>query len=76
MLPDRTWRTGQLEQMAKSTWSTAARLRDEINAQLYSFYSEVPSSEKLDRTWKPLLENLLQFGCSIELITTNYDVVV
>ena len=50
MLPDRTWRTGHLEQMAKSTWSTAARLRDEINAQVYSFYSEVPSSEKLDRT--------------------------
>ena len=25
MLPDRSWRTGHLEQMAKSTWSTAAR---------------------------------------------------
>ena len=76
MLPDRNWRTGHLEQMARSTWSTAARLRDEINAQVYSFYSEVPSSEKLDRTWKPLLENLLRSGCSIELITTNYDVVL
>ena len=67
---------GSFRPMAKSTWSTAAKLRDEINAQLYSFYSEVPSSEKLDRTWKPLLENLLQFGCSIGLITTNYDVVL
>lgn len=51
-------------------------LVDSINRQVFDLYSRKPSDQELDATWTPLLEELSRGGWNLEVVTTNYDVVI
>ncbi len=51
------------------------RLRDEINAQVYRFYAEVPDPKKL-HNWTRLLRLLTEAPQVVQIFTTNYDLVI
>ena len=50
-------------------------LKNEINAQVYSFYATPPDPEKLS-DWIQLFKELAKFDSTIEIFTTNYDLVL
>jgi hypothetical protein len=47
-----------------------------INALVYDFYSRMPEQFEMEANWLPLIEGLLTSGASVELFTTNYDIVI
>ncbi len=47
-----------------------------INALVYDLYGEPPSKPELEKNWIPLLKELPSFGQTLELVTTNYDIVL
>lgn len=51
-------------------------LEDMINRQIYDLYSRRPSVAALKTSWLPLFDVLLHFEERLELVTTNYDVVL
>ena len=51
------------------------KLKDEINAQVYNFYATPPDSEKL-LDWIRLLKGLAETDSTIDIFTTNYDLVL
>lgn len=52
------------------------RFTNRINAQVYEYYSPLPSDEDLNAAWTPLLQILLDTQEWIEIFTTNYDQVI
>lgn len=67
---------GHLKQIAQTSLQQIDKLRDSINEQVYAFYSQLPGESNLDNTWVPLLRPLLMSQSKVELVTTNYDVVL
>lgn len=67
---------GNLSQIADSAAGGLDSLISEINARVYGLYSKLPTQEQLETTWTPLLGSLAEFGAQIEIVTTNYDVVI
>jgi len=47
-----------------------------INRQVFEFYKRPPETAELDVTWLPLLRGLAKSDFSVEVATTNYDVVL
>ena len=50
-------------------------LKDGVNAQVYNFYATPPDSEKVS-DWMQLLKGLEKIDSTIEIFTTNYDLVL
>ena len=67
---------GHLVNIAKGASSRVKELKDAINAQVYNLYSQLPSPDNLRETWIPLLKPLIKSKAKIEIVTTNYDVVL
>ena len=55
--------------------SQIQNLKDEINAQVYNFYATPPNPEKLS-DWVQLLKGLAGADSTIEIFTTNYDLIL
>ena len=55
--------------------SQVQNLKNKINAQVYNFYATPPDSEKLS-DWIRLLKGLEKIDSTIEIFTTNYDLVL
>lgn len=51
-------------------------LVSKINARVYDLYGQLPDDEQLDNNWTPLLKGLVGLGAKIELITSNYDMIL
>lgn len=66
----------QFAQVAKLAIGKVKNIRDRINAQLYEVYAETPTAEEVSTCWKPLIEGLVEQGFWLDLVTTNYDLVV
>lgn len=47
-----------------------------IHQQVFALYGAIPNTEQLNETWLPLLRPMLDAGFRVELVTTNYDVVL
>lgn len=62
--------------MAPSVERRLVELRGKINAHLYEIYDEVPTSDELSESWGFLLPELVRGGWWVDLITTNYDLVI
>lgn len=71
-----TENVGSLPNMASAGTRAIKKLRDDINAQVYKFYGQLPKPDRLEETWIPLLRPLLKTGARVEIVTTNYDVVL
>lgn len=57
--------------------NTARPLVERINRQVYDYYAEVPAPADLKRNWTELLHAVVRsFRDSIDIFTTNYDVVI
>ncbi len=54
----------------------ASVLQNEINQNIYDFYSQEPTSEELDASWVPLLKWSASRFARVDLTTTNYDLVL
>lgn len=67
---------GQLTSITTTASGQLTNLINEINACVYELYSKLPSKEQLDNTWTPLFESLSKIGHKIEVVTTNYDMVI
>ena len=52
-----------------SLWSS-------INALVYDLYGEPPKPDELEGNWVPLLTGLMEKSNLVELVTTNYDIVI
>lgn len=48
----------------------------EINRHVYDFYGEEPTEQELDGSWLPLFLAIQTIDPHIEIVTTNYDVVL
>lgn len=53
------------------------KLQDQINEQVYEYYSQEPNAQELKTSWMPLFEavRLASFN-RIDVVTTNYDPVI
>lgn len=67
---------GHLIQIASTARQQLTKVIGEINARVYDLYSKLPPDDGLDDTWIPLLDQLSQIGPKIEVVTTNYDMVI
>jgi hypothetical protein len=67
---------GHLSQISSRANQQLNKLIDEINARVYDLYSKLPPENRLDETWAPLLDQLSLIGPKIEVVTTNYDMVI
>lgn len=65
----------KLHQLGINATATIDRLSSEINKLVYELYGEPPSREELQNNWLTLLTGLKNVGL-IEIVTTNYDVVI
>ncbi len=67
---------GQLQSVASSVTQRIDALSSRINALVYELYGEPPKREDLEGNWVPLLKGLATLHPAIELVTTNYDIVL
>ncbi len=67
---------GHLVQIGNRGSQNLKTLIDEINARVYEYYSKLPTSEQLDNTWTPLFSSIKNLGLKVEVVTTNYDMVL
>lgn len=67
---------GNIVQHAQQGLQQIQVLIDAINEQVYDLYSTIPEVKQLKATWLCLLEPLLISGTRVELVTTNYDLVL
>lgn len=51
-------------------------LVDSINRLVFDLYKRAPEKDELEATWLPLLSGLSASEWQVELVTTNYDVVL
>ena len=66
----------QFAQVAQLAIQRVTSLRNQINAQLYEVYGDAPSDAEIGATWGPLLKHCVKGESWIDLVTTNYDVVL
>ena len=62
--------------VAKKAIPQIKSLQDRINAQLYDVYGELPVPEELESNWTYLLNDLAKKDLWLDLVTTNYDLVL
>lgn len=67
---------GHLHNLANTAQVKIKKLRDLINTQVYKLYSKLPNVMDLENTWLPLLRPIVKSQAKVELITTNYDVII
>lgn len=67
---------GDLQQLASQGRSQIDNLIGNINQQVYTLYKRVPTKNELNSTWLPLLIPLYESGHIVELVTTNYDIIL
>ena len=54
----------------------AQDVQNKINQNIYAFYSQEPSNDELELTWVPLLKWAAVKFARVDLVTTNYDLVL
>lgn len=54
----------------------ATVLQNRINERVYEFYAQLPSEEELLRSWVPVLNYVSERFDFIDIVTTNYDLVI
>ena len=59
----------------KSMMSSLHMLESEIQEKFYEFYSTIPPDNKVTY-WKNLIEGIKEMHHSVEIFTTNYDLVL
>jgi len=52
------------------------QLVGKIDKRVYDLYGKLPDSNELEGTWVPLLEGIDALGVTVEIVTTNYDMVL
>lgn len=62
--------------LAAAAVSKIDNLRNKINAQLYEVYSETPTEASTENNWTLLFRLLLEKNYWLDVVTTNYDVVL
>jgi hypothetical protein len=67
---------GNLSDVLGKGLAEVKRLKEQTNKLVYDLYSDPPSEAELRETWIPLLTPILNEGHKIELVTTNYDLVL
>ncbi|MCG8401057.1 MAG: SIR2 family protein [Firmicutes bacterium] len=67
---------GTFSKMAPEAIQSLSCLKDDVNKQVYSLYDAIPKTEKIEENWIFLLEILLKKYKRVELVTTNYDLVL
>lgn len=72
----RTSNLNEVFQLARSGEGRLRALVDNINARVYELYVQLPSESQLSQTWHPLLKGLEGTGAKIEIVTTNYDMIL
>lgn len=72
--------TGQDLQSLLNTASPANQIVDrmvsKISQVVYDLYADVPDESDLEANWLPLLKRLMELKEPIEIVTTNYDLVI
>lgn len=66
----------QMRQTASDALPRLDALISEINKSVYGLYQRIPTNEEIEGTWLPALEFLASRECKVELVTTNYDVIL
>lgn len=66
----------EITQLLGTCSSQLEKLVSDINARVYELYGQLPNEEQLNRTWSPLLKGLGGLGDRIEIVTTNYDMIL
>jgi hypothetical protein len=54
----------------------AATLQNRINERVYEFYAQLPTENELRRSWLPIISCLGERFDLIDIVTTNYDLVI
>jgi len=67
---------GQTIALSQTTLSKIEKLINEINEQVYKLYGELPTQKQLESNWIPLLSLLFESSSKLEIVTTNYDLVL
>lgn len=67
---------GKMANLVERGLSHVNRLVGNIHQQVYSLYGTEPDANRLRETWLPLLRPILDAEIRVELVTTNYDVVL
>lgn len=67
---------GEFAAAARDAIPVISRLRDQITAKVYEFYSTLPTRESLAGNWQYLLNSLDSHALWPDIITTNYDLVI
>jgi len=62
--------------LARLARNKVIAIKDTIAAEVYNFYSYKPKSEELIDNWIQLLQSLHTHKAWIDLVTTNYDLVL
>ncbi len=63
-------------QLLTSCSNQLDRLVSKINIEVYDLYGKLPDESQLNETWTPLLKGLGGLGARVELVTTNYDMIL
>jgi len=63
-------------QEASITSSEVGRLVSDIDERVYELYRRPPEVEEIKENWLLLLAILKRIGSHVEIVTTNYDVVI
>lgn len=66
----------EVTQLLRSCSSQLDALVSDINARVYDLYGQLPEVQQLDQTWHPLLKGLGGLGAQVELVTSNYDMIL
>jgi len=67
---------GNVQQMLRMLNDRLRELEGGINALVHEYYAERPSEESLASNWLPLLKVLRGRTNRIDVVTTNYDMVI
>lgn len=68
--------TAHLPGIALAASQRIDTLSSRINSLVYDLYGDKPSESELADNWLQLLAGLMETGSQIELVTTNYDIVI
>lgn len=69
-------RLGVAKHVAQEGLPTLNRVIDAINRQVFDLYKRQPEDAELLGTWRPVLDAAKAGGWQLEIVTTNYDVVI
>ena len=62
--------------VAKTGRRVVGELRSRINSCIYEIYGNQPDKSETHENWGALLPELLELGYWVDLVTTNYDLVI